>query len=260
MYVVYFIFFLGLAIGSFLNVVIDRSPRGISIRGRSHCDSCKKNLAWLDLLPLVSFAILGGKCRFCRSPLSFQYPIVEGLTGIMFVAVLLFLFPNERIINSELGIIDFATLGFYLFILANLIAIFFIDLKYGIIPDILVFLSIALTFPYFLIIHNSLFLSHLLSAVGAFLLFLLIFVGTKGRGMGFGDVKLSFLMGLFLGFPKIIIALYVAFLTGAVVALILVIWGKKKFRGGTIPFGPFLVIGTVVALIFGEYILLQLPL
>lgn len=247
------IFIFGLLVGSFLNVLVDRLPRGKSIiKGRSHCDKCKKELAWYDLVPLFSFLFLKGKCRYCRTPLSLYYPLIELTTGIMFA--LIFLFVGGASINA-ITIINIITFIYYLFIVSSLIVIFFADLKYGIIPDKVIFPAILVSFVYLFIVHNSLFLIHFWSAVGACIFFLLLFLITKGRGMGFGDVKFAFLMGLSLGFPNIVVGLYVAFLTGAIVGCILIIWQKKRIRGVSIPFGPFLVIGTLSAIFFGEFLM-----
>ncbi|MFH1833237.1 MAG: prepilin peptidase [Candidatus Levyibacteriota bacterium] len=257
--VIFLLFFLGLGIGSFLNVVIDRLPRGESVfKGRSHCEACKKKLAWYDLIPFVSFIILKGRCRYCHSPISFYYPVVELTTGITFVLVFLF-FPNENIKYQISNIKYFAELIYYLFIVSSLIVIFFIDLKYGIIPDRILLVAVVATFAYVSLILNSLFLIHLLAGFGAFFFFLLIFLITKGKGMGFGDVEYVFLAGLFLGFPKIIIALYMAFIIGAFVALALVIAGRKKFSKDTIPFGPFLVLGTLLAFFYSHEIIELIP-
>jgi prepilin signal peptidase PulO-like enzyme (type II secretory pathway) len=112
--------------------------------------------------------------------------------------------------------------------------------------------SVVITLLYLFINHGFLIVNYLFSASGAFLFFLLLFLFTKGKGMGFGDVKFAFLMGLILGFPKIIVSLYVAFLTGAIVGCILIIWRKKRMSGSSIPFGPFLVVGTLIAIFYGE--------
>lgn len=238
------IFILGLFVGSFLNVLVDRLPKGESvIKGRSRCERCKKELAWRDLIPLFSFLQLKGKCRYCRSPLSFYYPIIELTTGIMFFVTALFVFNNFQFSIP---------LIYYLFIVSSLIVIFFADLKYGIIPDKIVFPAIAIIFLYLLINPSSFIINHLLSALGACLFFLLLFLITKGRGMGFGDVKFAFLMGLILGFPNIIVALYAAFLTGAIIGIILILWRKKRIFGTSIPFGPFLVLGNFIAIFFGK--------
>lgn len=252
--VLLFVFILGLFVGSFLNVLADRLPREESvIKGRSHCEKCKKNLEWYDLIPLFSFLQLRGKCRYCRSPLSFYYPVVELVAGVMFVLVFLFVNQGSSMYHV-LSIKYIWELLYYLFIVSSLIVIFFADLKYGIIPDKIVFPAIAITFFYFIINHSSLIINNLLSALGACLFFLFLFLITKGRGMGFGDVKFAFLMGLILGFPNIIIALYAAFLTGAAVGIILILWKRKKAFGTAIPFGPFLAIGTLAAVFFGNLV------
>jgi len=242
------IFLFGLAVGSFLNVLIDRLPKDESvIKGRSYCDRCKKPLLWYDLIPLLSFLILKGKCRNCHSPISYFYPTVELITGVIFVFLFIFL-PQENIKYQISNIKYVISLIYYLFITSSLIIIFFTDLKYGIIPDKIVYPAVLVSLFYLFIIHNSLFLIHVMSALGAFLFFLILYLGTKGRGMGFGDVKLVFLLGLFLGWPKVIVAFYIAFLTGAVVGCILILWGKKRLTGGTIAFGPFLVLGAIISL------------
>ena len=250
----------GAFIGSFLNVLIDRLPRNESIaKGRSYCESCKRKLPWYDLIPLFSFILIKGKCRRCRTSLSLYYPIVELTTGVLFT--LTFIFLSAINIKYELlSMNSIAELVYYLFLLSALIVVFFTDLKYGIIPDKIIFPAIFISFIYLIFQSPDILVSNLLSAMGAFLFFFLIFILTKGKGMGFGDVKLVFLMGIALGFPNIIIAFYLAFLTGALISLILVAWGKKKLHGGTIPFGPFLVLGTFLAIFLGEKIIKFFPL
>lgn len=245
------VFVLGFIVGSFLNVLVYRLPKDLSIFGRSFCPHCKKPIRWHDNIPLLSFVLLRGKCRHCGFSISLQYPIVEAVTGVLFVLVFLLL----GIKNQELRIMDLVTLGYYLFIISALIAIFFADLRYGIIPDKVVYPTIAISLLFLISQYPNILISNLLSALAAFLFFFFLFLITRGRGMGMGDVKLVFLMGLFLGFPKIAVALYIAFLTGAAISLILVLWGKKKFSGGTVPFGPFLVFGTLLAFFFGEKLL-----
>ena len=267
------LFILGLAVGSFLNVLIDRLPNGESpLSGRSYCDKCKKTLKWYDMVPVASFLILKGKCRFCRASLSFYYPLVELITGIMFVVTFVYISHLPLIIDH----LPFSTFNFqlsifiyYAFILSSFIVIFFADLKYGIIPDSITYPAVLLSTIYYLLFtiyspivnDQSSIINNILSGLGAFIFFLILYLITRGRGIGFGDVKLAFLIGLFLGFPKILIALYLAFLTGAIAGSILIVWGKKKLKGGTIPFGPFLIIGAVLSLFCGEKILqLVLPL
>lgn len=262
----FFIFLIGLFVGSFLGVLADRLPRGETVlKGRSHCEKCRKTLKWYDLIPLLSFIFLRGKCRYCHTRLSLYYPIVELITGIIFAGVFLFLEGTDINFITAINII---ILMYWLFIVSSLIVVFFADLKYGIIPDKIVFPAIFVSVLFFVFgsftSKESWFLfvqpatfevgNRLLSAIGACLFFMALFLITKGRGMGFGDVKFAFLMGLILGFPNIIISLYIAFLTGAIVGIILILWKKKKVRGTAIPFGPFLVLGTLAGLFWGEII------
>jgi leader peptidase (prepilin peptidase) / N-methyltransferase len=258
------IFLLGSFIGSFLNVLADRLPRNESVvKGRSHCEKCKKELAWYDLIPLLSFIFLKGKCRYCHTRLSAYYPIVEFITGVMFVITAIFVFSgfkfsifnsqfpiNSQLLNFQLLI----SLIYYLFIVSCLVVVFFTDLKYGIIPDKILFPATIISFLYLILNTKYLILPYLFSALGACLFFLLLFLITRGKGMGFGDVKFAFLMGLILGFPNIVISLYIAFLTGAIIGIILIVWRKKRMFGTAIPFGPFLVLGTFLALFWGNVI------
>lgn len=244
----FFIFILGLFIGSFLNVLADRLPRNETILGRSHCESCKKELKWYDLIPLFSFAYLRGRCRYCSSRLSLQYPIVELVTGALFAFTIYYL-PITNSLTSYL-----VSSIYLLIIVSALIAIFFADLRHGIIPDKIIFPAVIVSVFYLFLIPNSSFIIHILSALGASLFFFLIYLLTKGKGMGFGDVKLAFLLGLFLGFPATLFALYIAFLTGGLIGFILILWRKKKLKTA-IPFGPFLVLGSLLSLFFQSQIL-----
>lgn len=235
------IFLVGIFFGSFLNVLIDRLPKGQPVLfDRSRCDSCGKVLKVTDLIPIVSWLALSGRCRYCRSPLSLYYPVVEITTGILFVFVFSFSVFPESI--------------FLLTIFSCLMVIFFADLKYGIIPDQILYPLAGASLLYLISINGQL-LNHFLSGVAILLFFFALFRFTGGRGMGFGDVKLSFFLGFFLGWPNTILAVYVAFLTGALISIILIVLGKKKLKGDTIAFGPFLVIGTIVAYFFGNQIL-----
>ncbi|MEX2013269.1 MAG: prepilin peptidase, partial [Candidatus Levyibacteriota bacterium] len=240
----FLVFIIGLCVGSFINAYIDRSVRGESvIFGKSHCDNCKKNIAWYDLIPLVSYIHLGAKCRHCKSSLSFYYPITEFATGAVFVLT----FASVNSWNGSL-----VTLLYWLTIVAALVAIFFVDLKYGIIPDKIVYPAVGISLIYLYMTPQDI-VPYLLSAVGASVFLLILLLVTRGKGMGWGDVKFVILMGLILGFPGTVVGLYLAFLTGAVVGVILILWRKKKLRGSTIPFGPFLVVGTILSLFYSQF-------
>ncbi|RJR25464.1 prepilin peptidase [Candidatus Microgenomates bacterium] len=246
MLVLFFVLaFFGLSIGSFLNVLIYRLPRNIPfVFKRSFCPKCRKKISWFDNVPLFSFFILKGLCRQCHSPISWRYPLVELLAAGFFVLVF-----------SQIGQISTIGLILSLILFSGLIVIFFIDLEHQIIPDKIVLPLCLIYFIYYLVTDYWLLVTnHLPSAVVSFLLFLSLFLITKGKGMGFGDVKLSFLMGLVLGFPKVVIAFYIAFLTGAFLGIILILVKKAKF-GKPIAFGPFLVFGTTLSYLWGEKII-----
>ena len=132
-------------------------------------------------------------------------------------------------------------------------AIFFIDLEHGIIPDVLLITLLPFILAELCLMHMSI-LQNILVGFVSMLFFLILFLITLGRGMGFGDVKLSFCLGLLLGFPAAITSFYLAFLTGAVISIILVVWRKKSFKKGKIPFGPFMILGAVISLFLGSQI------
>ena len=243
------IFLFGLSVGSFLNCVIYRLETGGSfLRGRSFCPRCKHTLSWQDLIPVFSFFCLRGRCRYCQEKISWQYPLVELATGFLFV-----LFFEIRS-----PIIDIWEIG-SLAIIPFLVIIFVYDLKHYIIPDKVIYPAIGIALVYDL--WKSDFLlsifgksDFLLSAFGATGFFLAIVVVSRGKWMGTGDIKLGFLMGLLLGWPKILVALFLAFLTGAIIGIGLMALGKKTLKS-EVPFGPFLVTGTFAVIFWGQQII-----
>lgn len=263
-----FIFFListflvGIFIGSFLHVLVDRIPRGESFsRGRSHCDHCRHTLAWFDLIPVFSWLQLGGKCRYCKKQISAYHPLVEVTTGIIFV-IFTWVLAHSFVLFSPFFLFAYA---YFLFLFSAFIVIFFTDLKYGIIPFKVVSFGVIVALLWYLLplilpplaqmAQQHYFLNAFLSGLGAFAAFFLLFLATRGRGLGFGDVVFVFLMGFALGFPRIILGMYIAFISGAIISVILVWIGRKKLKGETIPFGPFLVAGTVISLLWGDYLI-----
>jgi prepilin signal peptidase PulO-like enzyme (type II secretory pathway) len=244
-----FVFIFGLIVGSFLNCVIYRLETGESfLKGRSYCPHCKHVLSWKDLIPIFSFLILKGKCRYCKKKISFQYPLVELLTGILFVLAI-------PIYGGRTSI----DLIFYWVLTCFLIIIFVFDLKHYLIPDKVIYLAITLILLYqFFKIWNfghwDLFgIWNLVIGILPSLFLLAIILISHETWMGFGDFKLSILMGLILGWPKILVALFFAFLSGAIVGLILILLKQKTIKS-QIPFAPFLVSGTFLAMFFGEKI------
>jgi leader peptidase (prepilin peptidase)/N-methyltransferase len=264
----FFIFIIGASIGSFLNVLIDRLPKEEKITGRSRCDYCGKKLAWYDLIPVFSFILLKGKCRYCHKKLSWQYPIVEIITGISFILI-----TNHQIpITKQFSIFNFQFSNIWLFgnwslfvswllflgIVSCLIVIFFSDLKYNLISDYIQVAFFIFSVFYHLTINFHLFLSVSISFliyafVVAFPIWLIFFI-SRERTMGFGDVFLAFNIGFLLGWQAGFLALYFAFVIGAVIGLFLIILKKSGFKS-KIPFGPFLVLGTVIMLFWGEKIM-----
>src|SRR5579872_1307273 len=242
---VFFLFIIGLCVGSCINVLVDRIPRGESVLfGRSHCDYCGQQLRWYDLLPVISYVLIQGKCRYCKKNLSLQYPLIEIATGLLFITLFL--------LESPIFLSQYMLLSVDLVLGALCFALFLMDIKYRILSDklLIVFAFFALS-RFFLTNPASIFL-HIGIGFLAMLPLLLIFLFSKGRAMGFGDVKLIFLIGFLIGFPNIIICYYAAFLTGAVIGVILIIGEKRKFHGATIAFGPFLLLGMVVAVLWGN--------
>lgn len=253
-----FIFLFGLCVGSFLNCIIYRLKTGESILfSRSHCPMCGAKLKAEDLIPLFSFLFLKGKCRYCHKKISWQYPLVELFTAILFVLVI---YRQPPGFSAFLNI-DLLSTVYYLLITCFLIVIFVYDLKHYIIPDEIIYPAIIITFSwrlfkifqYSILNTQHLILNPLLSAVLSSALFVSVILITKGKGMGWGDVKIAFLMGLFLGCPNVLVALFFSFLSGALVGSLLIILKKKNLKS-ELPFGPFLVFGTYIAFLWGSQI------
>lgn len=240
----FFIFLFGLCAGSFLNCVIYllESEKRTGLLGRSFCPHCGHILSWKDLIPVLSFLILKGKCRYCQKPISPQYPLVEIATGLLFLLI----FNFQSII----------TFFFLLSIVCFLVIIFVYDFKHYIIPDKVIYPAIGIVFLYQMIFNfqTPAFFNLILSGLAAAGFFLAIVLISRGKWMGLGDVKLAFLMGLLLGFPNILVALFLAFSIGAIIGTGLIIKGRKTLKS-EVPFGPFLVIGTFLALFWGERIM-----
>lgn len=246
-------FILGIILGSLVKALADRSLANESFLGRSYCPKCKHKLHWYDLFPILSFISTSGKCRYCHKKIGVGYPLVEIVMGILTG----FLFWQS--FQSSALIFDLIFKTFFITILATL---FLTDIREMFIPDRIILPSIVISIIFLIIITaikgRGLTAEPLLSSVLMGLLiggfFMALIIVTRGKGMGGGDVKLGAFMGLGLGFPGSLIALIIAFLSGAIVSLILIISGKKHF-GQVIPFGPFLVLGSLAVLFWGNQIL-----
>jgi len=236
------LFALGLSLGSFFNVVVYRLAKGGSpLKGRSFCPKCKKKISWFDNIPLLSFVLLNGNCRHCGKPISWQYPLVELATALLTVGLYFWL-----IYNLQLTIYNFV---FYLVVSYCLLIIFVSDFRFMIIPDeVLIFLSV-ISLLFFGLYSPAVLPFRFLAGFSSGLFFYLLYELTKGKGMGFGDVKLAFLIGFLLGFPFLLWAFFLAFLTGACVGVILILSGRKRAKS-KIAFGPFLSFNTWVVFLW----------
>lgn len=249
------IFILGLIIGSFLNVCIVRLPREDEkersiITPRSHCVHCKKTIAWYDNIPVLSYVILGGRCRFCRKEISFRYPLVELLTGFTF----LFFYKYFGLTSILLP---------YFVLLSGLIVATFIDIEHRIIPDEISLGGIVAGFIFSLLIPqlhqtNVHYIGGMRSFFGIIIgggsIYLMGLLGDfifKKESMGGGDVKLMAMIGAFLGWKLALLSFFIAPFFGAIVGIIV----KIRTKESLIPYGPFLALGALVALFFSDKIL-----
>lgn len=253
-YFLYFVvFYFGAIAGSFLNVAILRLPLGLSIAGRSRCVNCQHNLSPMEIFPLFSFLVLKRKCKYCKIPISWRYFIIELITGLLFVGVFFWQTP-----------VYFTD---YLFLLKNfalvvvLVAVFTIDLEHYLILDSVLLVGGVLIFCLNLILDiavqqkiyslHSLTFSGLFAALSIFIFFYSLWFFSKGKWMGFGDVKFVFFLGIALGWPNILICFLLSFLLGTIFSLPLLIWGKKTLSS-KVPFGTFLSVAAVLALFWGN--------
>lgn len=276
-------FIIGVVLGSFSKAAADRLGKDKTLLGRSYCLNCKHNLRWYDLFPILSFAALRGKCRYCHDKIPVSNFLTEVILGLICAGLFYVSFPSDLSFvlsinwNNELL---FLNLLFKLFVIMVATIIFWTDLETGYILDKITYpasivsvlyliasssiqsislyqglqqsvLGKYLLPPYtnYLWFHLQLIwqpaLFAVLSAFAMSLFFALLIVITRGKGMGWGDVKYAFFMGLALGFPSSVLAVFLAFLSGAVISIVLLLINKKHF-GQTVPFGPFEVLGSCV--------------
>ena len=228
---------MGAVLGSFLNVVIHRLPRGESlVHPRSRCPRCGTQIAGYDNIPIVSWLLLRGRCRHCGVPISPRYPAVELITALLFAAVVLVRgFDDDLILELPF--------------VAALIALAGIDLDHKLLPNKIVYPLTAWGLVAVLIADRNDLVEHLVAGAGAFL-FLFAAVLAYPRGMGMGDVKLAGAMGIYLG-AAVIPALLVAFLTGSVVGIAIIAREGAEARKKALPFGVFLALGGIVGVLAG---------
>jgi len=233
----------GAMIGSFLNVCIHRLPKEESIvRPGSHCPKCKTPIRFYDNIPLLSYLLLGGKCRHCKAPISIQYPIVEAITALSSF----FLFITFGVSLSFI---------YYFSFVAALIAITVIDLYHQIIPDVISLPGIVIGLLGSLVIPQITFWSSFIGVLsGGGSLFLVATVYQwlfKREGMGGGDVKLLAMIGAFLGWKAVILTIFLSSFIGSIIGITVMLIKGKDFKYA-IPFGPFLAAGAVISLFWGE--------
>lgn len=253
------VFVFGLAIGSFSNVCIYRLPRHQSIVNppRSFCPHCRKTIAWYDNIPILGYILLNGRCRHCNAGISARYPLVELLTGLLFVGVYIFIvYRGHRLI----------LIPFYWYFCSTLVILSAIDGEFFILPD-------RLTYPLLLVgfLLTIVYPGHLGStavgpallrslngvAVGGVGLWLIGVIGKaalKKEAMGLGDVKLMAAIGAWQGWQMVLLAIFIGALVAAVVGITCIIMKKAKW-GTKIPFGPYLAAGSLITLFFGWRIL-----
>jgi leader peptidase (prepilin peptidase)/N-methyltransferase len=241
-----FAFLFGAMVGSFLNVCIHRLPKEESIVApRSRCPACRSPIRAWDNIPLVSFLLLRGRCRACRQPIAWRYPMVEALTALLFVLTV-----------SRFGVT--LQTAFLLAFLCGLVVVSFIDLDHQIIPNVITLPGIPLGLIGGLLVREPPLLDRLIGTLaGAGFLYLVLFYGGALYGqeaMGEGDLNLIALVGAFLGWKAVVVTILVACVVGSAVGLALMAL-KRLGRRQHIPFGPFLALGAVVGLFWGERLL-----
>lgn len=232
------LFILGLCIGSFLGVLVDRLSNDETILGRSHCDFCKKTLPAAAMVPLISFLVQGGKSACCGKKLSWFYPIIELLTAVTFAGGYFYWGLGWQLLPL-------------LTVFSALIVIFFADIKYHIIPDeataAILFVGIISA------VYRGILVDRLIAGCVLFLIMHGLYLITQKKGIGYGDVKLAGVFGVYLGLIGGFLSLYLAFVIGGVVSLALIALKQKKLKS-RIAFGPFMVIGIALMIVWGSEI------
>ncbi len=237
MFTALFVLLFGLAVGSFLNVVIYRIPREMSlVRPGSHCPRCKSPIRPLDLIPVLGWVALRGRCRACGDRISFLYPLVEIITGGLYMLAYITFGPTIAFVRACV-------------FLSALLALSFIDLEHRIIPNSIVLFGFLMGIPLSLIMGPGVLTNGLLGVLvcgGGLLLIALVYPA----GMGGGDVKLAGMIGLYLGLGPGLLALFIGFLAGAIFGLAMIFCGKMT-RKDYMPFGPFLSLGGLIMILWG---------
>ena len=252
------VFLIGTTVGSFLNVVAYRSVHGGSIfADRSKCRHCDRKLKARDLIPIFSYLLLSGNCRYCKKNISIQYPLVEILTGVIFAFTFVYWLTN---LGAQPDLMAMANLAFLMFLVSVLIVLTTTDIVDGLLPNTIILPAIGFVIVYRVFLLATGVLSPFTFSVGivaslliAFLFFAIVLI-SKEKALGGGDIKLALFIGLFLGWPLVLVALFLGFLTGGLLAAMLILLGTKRF-GQTMPLGPFLNLGAFIALFYGQQLI-----
>ncbi len=246
------LFILGTILGSFVNVLVWRLPKNLSISGRSHCPYCHSQLKVWQLFPIVSYVLLKGRCYECKAEISGLYPLVEGLLGGLFVLI--------GYIIQPANVMEWLFLLRVLLLAVFGVVVFFIDLKHFLIMDNVnvVFGSLFLSLNFLeQILFKSgwnLFSLNLVGMLAGSLPLFLIWFFSQGKFMGFGDVKLMLVLGLALGWPLIFMNIFLAVLLGAVVGVGLMLAQKANLKTA-LPFGCFLSVASILAILYGDWLI-----
>lgn len=240
------VFILGLIVGSFSNVCIYRIPRNESIiYPASHCPNCRNGILAKDNIPLLSYILLKGRCPNCGSRISIKYPVVEFLTGLVYVII----YQIHGVSVQSL---------IYIVLSSALIIIAFIDLGEQVIPEVISLPGIVIGLILSFFVHHISFVNSALGIViGGGIILVIRLAGSlifKKESMGIGDIELAAMIGAFLGWRYITISLFLGFFLGALTGIILII-SKIKSREDAVPFGPFIILGSFISLLWGEKIL-----
>jgi len=259
-----YVFVFGLIIGSFLNCLIwrlhEKIPLTPFVKGgnkwnRSYCPKCHKQIAWYDNIPVVSFIFLRGRCRQCGKSISWQYPTVELVTGILFVAAYylnyeLSIMNNGFIIHDSLFMIQLLR---DFFLISVMIVIFIYDLRWSEILDKVTLPACAAVLVINLVLGFNLW-NLLISGIIGGSFFLIQFLISNGKWIGGGDIRLGLLMGLALGWPDVMLAIIISYFIGSIVGVGLILAGKKQW-GSEVPLGVFLAVGTIISLFWHTQII-----
>jgi prepilin signal peptidase PulO-like enzyme (type II secretory pathway) len=249
---VVYVSLLGLIIGSAINAIVWRLHEGKSwVHGRSQCPKCGHMLAAVDLIPVLSWVWLRGRCRYCNKPISVKYPLVELLSALVFglsVSALPLSTPLQQ-----------WTIALWLLILTLLLVLAVYDLKWMLLPDKII---IPLGVVGALFVLSAVVPASGWGTASSFLLGALVSGGffyaiaafSRGRAMGGGDIKLAFVMGLFLNPARLVVAMEIAFVTASIIGVGMLAAGRIE-RRGHLPFGPYLVLGAIVSFLYGDYII-----